>query len=72
MNLISKKKSAETDPVNQPVLTQGIHGEKVVLTPFVARQTEGDQVEGFVVLPPTVVATPPKPRFEIKGVIRIS
>lgn len=71
MNFLGKKKGLDTDPLTQTVETVGPRGEKVVLKPVAVQATEGDAVEGFGnVLQDT--AAMPKPRFEIKGVIRIN
>ena len=45
MNLLKKK--GEGDPVTQAVPTVGLHGERVLLTPFQAQHTASDDVEGF-------------------------
>ncbi len=69
MNLLGKKRTLETDPLNQPIVTTGDRGERIVVPPFKYTSTAGDEVENFVI--PPVTATLPKPRFEIKGWITI-
>lgn len=63
---MAKSKGVDrSDPLTQPVETIGPHGERVVLTPFVPTQTEGDEVEGFGPGTNTVEAVPPQGRLKI-------